>query len=240
MSEHVSTERMNDVLDGLVEAAEQDRVEVHLRECGACREAFAGLSETVSALRGLPRIAEAPEGLWSGIAARIQGTRPGAGEEGPSVLSLPGADVASRRRWTFSAPQMAAAAAVAALISAGVTWSLLAGPSAPEAGSVSPSVTVVGSPSGPAARAVSPTSGAYEAAVDELEAILTRGRGVLAPETLLTLEASLDQIDEAMAEVSEALVQDPSSEILARMLAQHRTTKLRVLRQAAAAVRASL
>ena len=238
MSTHVSTERMNDLVDGLLEAREVARVEEHLQECGACRDTYARISETVSELRALPRAAETPEAVWSGVQARIAGRAPGEGREDEGVLlTFPGGSATERRR-AFSTAHLAAAAGLAAVLSAGVTWSVLSSPaaSAPASG---PSAVQVGSPLGPAARAVSPASGAYESAVRDLEAVLAAGRGVLAPETLVTIDASLRQIDEALAEVGSALASDPSSEILGRLLANHPRAKRRVLRQAATAVMAS-
>lgn len=243
MSGHVSTERMNDALDGLLDAAAERRLEAHLQECGACRESFARLSEVVADMRALPRSGTPPEDLWAGIASRVRGIPPEAPAGETSVLAFP--DTGSRearRRWSLTGAQLAAAAVVVALLSATLTWSVTSGPTVGTGGSASgaaASAPLVGTGSGPAARAVS-AGASYDAAVSELEAILAQGRELLAPETLLTIDASLRQIDEAMAEVREALAEDPSSEILARMLAQHRTARIRLLTQAANAVQASL
>jgi hypothetical protein len=45
-------------------------------------------------------------------------------------------------------------------------------------------------------------------------------------------------VDAAIADVEQALADDPNSDLLIRMLAAHRRTKLGVLQRAAAAVQA--
>jgi hypothetical protein len=78
----------------------------------------------------------------------------------------------------------------------------------------------------------------YGEVVAELQQILAEGRGVLTAETLLTIEESLRTVDEAIADVEQALASDPGSDLLLRLLATHRRTKLGVLQRAAAAVQA--
>lgn len=236
MSTHLSIERMNDLLDGLLPAAEADAARAHLDACGVCRQDFAVLSETVAELRTLPRDARPPEHLWGDIEARIQG-RPAvrAEEETATVLAFPGTPAAppARRGILLSVPQLAAAAAVVALVSAGLVYSAVSGggmqvtpAQAPEQGPVI----------GPAARAASSGSAGYDQAIADLEALVERGRETLSPETVATLEASLASIDQALADVRDALRDDPSSELLMSMLVGHQTSKLRVLRQAAAGI----
>jgi hypothetical protein len=85
---------------------------------------------------------------------------------------------------------------------------------------------------------VSSEGARYADAVDRLERILVAGRGVLGPETLLSIEQSLGTVDAAIADIEEALVADPGSDMLRRMLSAHRSTRLGVLQRAAAAVQA--
>jgi hypothetical protein len=85
---------------------------------------------------------------------------------------------------------------------------------------------------------VSLENGGYLEALAALEQIVAGGRSVLAPETLATIEGSLRTVDAAIADVEQALADDPNSDLLIRMLAAHRRTKLGVLQRAAAAVQA--
>jgi len=89
---------------------------------------------------------------------------------------------------------------------------------------------------GPVSFAASLGDEGYAEAVRELEDILVQGRDLLAPETVATIDRSLQSIDEALTEVQAALEADPSSQVLGRMLVNHQRSRLRLLRQAAEAV----
>lgn len=225
MSGHISTERMHDLADGLVPDAEREPLEAHLRACASCRDEVAKLRELVGALGALPGDAAVPAGLWAGIEARMEGTTPGAAS-GATVLPFPGATDA-RRRVSLTLPQLAAAAVVVAVVSAGVMWGALSG-----RGAASTQAAADGNP-GSTARMVA-SGGGYGEALAQLEALVEQGRASLAPETLATLDRSLATVDSAIAEVQQALRNDPNSELLARLLANHQGAKLRVLRHAAA------
>jgi len=231
MNGHISTDTMHDLLDGLVRPSEEMFLRGHLRACARCRGEFDALEAAVTALRDLPDEARAPDGLWSGIESRIA-EAPAPASEDPQVLSLDGAR-RGPRRFSLTLPQLAAAAVVVSLLSAATVWTALSGGNAAGPDAAPASASVVESPS---ARVVSLGETGYDEAVVQLETIIEQGRDVLSPETLATLEASLRTIDGAIAEVRGALEADPSSELLARLLANHQRSKLRVLRQAAISV----
>lgn len=230
MNEHTTLDTMHDLLDGLVPPSEEMLLRGHLQACAACRKTFESLQATVLALRGMPREAAAPEGLWSDIEARIA-TSAAAAPEHAKVVPL---TVVRRgpRRFSLTVPQLAAAAVVVSLMSATIVWTALRQGSAVPADATR-SASALESPS---ARAASLGDTGYEEAVAQLQNIIDAGRDVLAPQTVVTLETSLGTIDDAIAEVREALEADPSSELLARLLANHQRSKLRVLRQAAVSV----
>ena len=247
MSEHVSTERMNEALDGALSSAELEALDRHLDGCAACRNEYARLSEVVSSIRSLPRGGEAPAEAWAGIEARIAATsrdggfdRDADGEapSGATVVEFPtAAAVESQRTFSFSAAQLALAACLVAVVSASTVWVAL-GPADGEAGRAVAASSE--SLAGAAARAVSLEDSRYGEVVDQLEAILEEGRSVLAPETLVTIEESLNTVNSAIEDIEAALADDPNSDLLLRMLATHRSTKLGVLQRAAAAVQAQV
>ncbi len=76
----------------------------------------------------------------------------------------------------------------------------------------------------------------YEQAIASLESILEQGRDRLDPQTVATIEASLGIIDRAIREARRALADDPNNPALNRLLIKYEQSKLRVLRQASAAV----
>lgn len=253
MSDHVSIERMSEALDGSPSAEERAALDEHIAECAPCRREYLRLSEIVESVRALPRGAAVPTGGWEAVSRRIAGTER-ASSAPVDVLSLPTARERGaggpRRRVSASVPQLAAATIVVAVLSSAVTWVALRSPligsgagdastllGAPvEAGPPPGRAASDGSAEGAAARAVSLEDGRYAEAVTRLEQILDAGRHVLAPETLVTIEASLRTVDTAIAEVEAALAEDPGSDLLLRLLASHRSTKLGVLQRAAAAV----
>ncbi len=234
MSDHISNARMHDLVDGLLSASEVEEAKAHVEECGACRDEYARISEVVGTLRSLPRSAEPPAGLWAGIEHRLGEADLGETlpPEAPvaEVVPLPVAR-STEGRLSFSVPQLAAAAVVLSIFSAGTVWMALSG-----GPNLQAPVSVAGPQQESAVQAVSLDAQKYDEPIAELEEILDRGRALLSRETLLTLETSLRTIDEAIAEVRTALERDPASELLTQMLVSQKRTKLRVLRQAATSV----
>ena len=235
MNDHLSATKLNDLVDGLLPAAEVASARAHVDACPVCREEYARLSEVVQQLRALPRSADTPEVAWSGIGRRIgsAGTSlPGTTDDVPAEVVPLRRRGRTPRRLTFSIPQLAAAAVVVSFVSATTVW-LALGP-----GGSSPVGIASDAPDGAyeIRTASAETAGKvaeYDAAIADLEDILGRGRVLLSPETLATLENSLQTIDDAIGEVREALERDPASELLLRMLVTQQRTKLQVLRQAA-------
>ncbi len=248
MRDHLSTERLHDLLDGLLSPEEEVRARAHLETCTKCRtehEALAGLLADLGALRPDAR---APGGLWAGIEARITAgiavdgstDRAGGDEtaapEVASILDLPTERVERRRRFSFTVPQLAAAAVIVCLVSAGGMWTALSRFGTADRAPVA--TAAPGREPGTVARMAASGDVAYDEALLELQTLVDQGRDVLAPETVETLDRSLKAIDDAIADIRGALAKDPSSELLTRMLINQQRTKLRVLRQAAVAMQA--
>ena len=229
---HHSVARMHDAVDGLLSSAEMRELDAHVAGCDPCRNDYARISETIDAIRSLPQAASTPDGLWAGIATRIEGDAPGVEDPVADVLRFPGA-AEGRRRFSFTVPQLAAAALVVSLLSGATVWAALGS-------GVPPTGFAIGADGGqgPASRVVMAASSRYEAVVSDLELILDQGRTLLSPETLLTIEQSLSTVNSAISDIETALQEDPNSDLLHRMLSTHQRTKLGVLQRAADAVRA--
>ncbi|MBI4521642.1 MAG: zf-HC2 domain-containing protein, partial [Gemmatimonadetes bacterium] len=138
-------ELLSDYLDGELSDAVRQELEIHLLDCAECRATLDGLAAVVEAAGRLePR--QPPRDVWAGIAARIAAERTHEGNVSgaPSDfvsrlrhrLSRPQiaaawmpvtAFVSFAIRYRPSIPQVAAAAVVVALLSAGTTWFLLTG-----------------------------------------------------------------------------------------------------------------
>lgn len=207
------TDRLSEYLDGDLAEAETAALEAHLDGCATCRETLAGLRRVVVRARSLEDRPPSRD-LWSGVATRI-----GAGP--------------SRRRLSFSVPQLLAAGIALAVLSGGGAWLLHPDPvrvaAVPPAPGTVP-VTTVGS-TGAAGRN-------YDSAVDDLERILADGRGRLDSTTVRVLEQNLALIDRAIAQAQRAVAADSANVYLNTHLAETMRRKIDLLRQAAALVSA--
>jgi predicted anti-sigma-YlaC factor YlaD len=212
MTCHELDERLDDWVDGALAGAEAQAVESHLAGCASCREHERQLRQLLAHAAALPRSLAPPRDLWPGIAERI--------ERGSAWSEL----------WaSWHTLGLAAAAVVLGL--AAFLWN--DGPTA---------VRTVAMPSAsPSLRPVADTAVSdpvlaaaareYEAAATALLQALQRRRGVLPPEDLARVEANLQVIDRALEEVRQALVKDPASPELNRMLVATHRKKVDVLRR---------
>jgi anti-sigma factor RsiW len=216
MTCHELDSRLDDYLDGALTGADARAVEEHLAACAACQEREQQLRRLVAHAGALPRSLTPPRDLWPQIAERI--------ERG------------SRWSWLLGSWQPAAVAAAAALaiLAASLPW--LRTPAAPT------TIRAVSMPS-PTAE-LRPVAGAaiadpalaaavdnYETAARELLDALEQRRGLLPADDLARVEANIQVIDRALAEVREALAKDPESPELNRMLVATHKKKVDVLRR---------
>lgn len=241
-------DRLSEYLDGGLKPSERARLEAHLGECAACSVALAELREVVERARTLEDVPP-PVDLWPAIEAQLT----------PRTARKPATIVDGRawwaRRFEIGLPQLAAAAVLLVMLSAGAVWLTMRrpalpvtapGPSvadrvavAPEAGSQAPAPAA---PSGP--RRI-PEAGAvidaapaglsnprYDAAVAELERTLEEGRGRLDPNTLAVVERNLNIIDRAIEEARRAVLADPGNTWLRSHLAATMKRKVDLLRSA--------
>lgn len=219
------TDRLSEYLDDELAPEERAALEVHLRGCVACGAVLADLKRIVVRARGLED--SFPErDLWPGIAARI----------GASTGEVPVVDLAAVRgrcRWTFSLPQLAAAAIALMTLSGGTVWVMRPAPSMPVASHPTAPATPVVNVSGRSTRSADQS---YAMAVSDLERVLEQGRGRLDPTTVRVIERNLATIDSAIAQAQRALAADSASVYLNSHLAETRQRKLDLLRQAAALV----
>ncbi len=212
-------ERLSEYLDGELPEAERAALETHLATCSDCPVVLADLRRVAARVRSMA--VQAPgRDLWPGIASRIGATPLRARPIG--------------RRWSFSLPQLAAAAVALMTLSGGAVWLTRSNVSAPAtvpiAASESPGTT-------PAAIHASRSAAqSYAAAVADLEQVLAGGRGQLDSTTVRVIEQNLAVIDRAIAQAQQALNADPANLYLNTHLAETMRRKLDLLRQAATLV----
>ena len=208
-------ERLSEYLDGELPASDRSALEAHLETCHECAALLGDLRRIVDRARAaeeyLPR-----RDLWPGIARQI----------GASPASSPRIG----RRWSFSLPQLAAAAILLMTLSGAAVWFLRSTALPLAAGPIATTAT-------PAAiDASSRASLSYAAAVADLERVLAAGRGQLDTTTVRVIEQNLAAIDQAIAQAQRALVADPANLYLNTHLAETMRRKLDLLRQAATLV----
>jgi anti-sigma factor RsiW len=235
MSDSADTwrDRLSDYLDEALEDSERSELEEHLEGCEECRETLVELRQVVARAG---RLVDAPPArdLWPGIAYRIRETEEGERHDARAGRASAGASPAGRRgrSFTFSVPQLAAAAVTLIALSSGIAWQVAGGFSARQA-----------EPADPVAQAPAKTdlmlasriaSSDYESAIAQLERVLDVGRERLDTATVRKVEEKLALIDKAIDDARQALAADPSNAYLNRYLAGTMRRKLDLLRRTAA------
>lgn len=226
MSDH-ATERLSAYLDGDLDPAEREAVHRHLAGCPECAAVLGELERVVASARALEDRGPATD-LWPSIAGRLA-TRGRA-----TVLPIEAGRTRTRRRLSFTMPQLAAAAIALIVLSAAAAWWWSPGP---EEVALERSIPVAGTAPEAAGVPVSLDADlAYSDALADLQSAFEASRDQLDPATVATVERNLAIIDEAIRQTVEALEADPGSTFLYDHLERSRRQKLDVLRQATLAL----
>ncbi|MBA3443330.1 MAG: zf-HC2 domain-containing protein [Gemmatimonadales bacterium] len=212
-------ERLSDYLEDDMPAAERLALEAHLETCRDCSVVVSDLRRVMNRARQMDE-RQPHRDLWPGIAKRIGATSAGAQP--------------IRRRWSFSSPQLAAAAVLLMTFSGSTVWLMRSAGSLPADGPIAatapPPATVT------AVNVRRNAAENYAAAVEDLERVLSAGRGQLDTTTVRVIEQNLAVIDQAIAQAQRALLADPANLYLNTHLAETMRRKLDLLRQAATLV----
>ena len=236
------TDQLSDYLDGELSGDQQHAVEIHLRGCAACGAVLNDLKRVVAQAASIETRPPQTD-LWAGIAGRI-----GTSDSPARVVALA---PRAARRFAFTLPQLAAAAALLIAVSGGVAWQIAARPgwadrlhdtgrdtvaqgSANVAQGFSPAGDRTGASDFARVEHVSLADAQYDAAVADLEKALKAGRGRLDASTVAIVEHNLQIIDQAINQAREALVGDPANSYLSSHLVEARRRKLDLLRRATA------
>jgi anti-sigma factor RsiW len=206
-------ERLDDYVDGALGAPAASEIEAHLRGCALCRDREQRLRQVLAHAAALPRSVAPPRDLWPDIARRL----------------------ARERSWSWRSvglrPAVLAAAATVVVALAAALWSGRA-PQAVrtvEIPAASPRTALVPVAAGVSDPVLAEAEREYAAAATALLEALQQRRARLQPETLAAVEANIEVIDRALAEVRQAIVQDPRNPELTRMLVSTHRKKVDVL-----------
>jgi predicted anti-sigma-YlaC factor YlaD len=205
-------ERLDEWVDGTLKAAAAAEVEAHLAACALCQERERRMRQLLAHAAALPRSVAPPRDLWPVIAERLERQRPWWSAAGWSPIAL-----------------AAAATVVVGLVA--VLWNAQ-GPSrvrTVEIPAASPEATLVAGAPSASDPVLAAAERDYEAAANALLEALQQRRSRLEPGTLAEVETNLQVIDRALAEVRQALVQDPANPELGRMLVSTHRKKVEVL-----------
>jgi len=204
---------LDDFVDGALLPAAASEVEAHLASCSLCRERERRLRQVLAHAAALPRSVAPPRDLWPGIAGQLE----------------------RQRSWSWHSvgfhPVALAAAATVLIGLVAALWSERAPARVRtvEIPAASPRAAFVAATPGVSDPVLAAAVEEYEAAANTLLEALQQRRARLQPEALAAVQANLEVIDRALAEVRRALVQDPSNPELSRMLVATHRKKVDVL-----------
>ena len=219
---HLTEDELHDAADGTHPPTEASRAARHLVHCARCRSEVERIRELLALAASLPRSIEPPSDLWPGIQARV---RPSAGSVRGMTTPRSRWDAFARdRRW------LAAAAVLLIVASSALTMLVVRAPS-PDVVRAPDSVAPAGVGSEPVVRTVSDD---YERLDRELAALLAANRTKMQPETVAKVERNLAIIDAAIAEIRQALAEDPGNDALRQLLKASYGQKSALVRQVSA------
>jgi len=201
-------ERMDDYVDGALDEAAFQEMELHVAACAGCRAEERALRALLAHASALPAEMAPAHDLWTGIAERLDEPRP-----------------------LWRRPRLLAGWGAGLAAAAGVVLALSAAFHGPGAAGRPPA----GPPLAPATlRSEDPVASAerqYAQAAAELMAALEQQRDRLPPETLASVEKDLRSIDAALQDVRRALATDPANPGLNHLLTSTHQRKVAVLQQ---------
>jgi anti-sigma factor RsiW len=211
---HPDETRLNDYVDGLLEADAAAGVDAHLAACAACRTEVERLRGLLALARALPDRVEPPADVWAGIAARTVG-------------------LGRARRDALRSLRLPLAAAAAALVALGATATAFvltrAGPAAVGDGDI----TLADVRDAAQTRAVVVAVEAeYDRAFDALWAELETRRDRLDPETVAVVEENLRIVNEALRAARAALDADPANRDLPLLITATHRQRLELVERA--------
>jgi hypothetical protein len=212
MTDHLTWEALNDLVDGVLPDAVAEAAESHARACATCVSALSALRATMSEARDLPESLAPPADLWNEVRATI---------EAGKVTRLPLGSAAAPRGLWVTPGRLAAAAVLLVAVTASLTGIVMR-PEAPGRVVVIPFTT-------PASWLASERE--FQASVLELRQQLEVLHDHLSPETLVKVERALATIDLAIAEGREALLRDPTNAALSELVASNYRQKIELLRR---------
>jgi hypothetical protein len=209
------TDRLSEYLDGELNAAEMELLERHLAGCDECRVTLQQLQDVVAAAHSLED-REPTSDLWAGIAAGLAAEPR---QSGTDTRVVPLRRTAAGRRFTMSAPQLAAAALLLMAFSAGAAWLISGAAGSGGRADYQQGAIFHAAHDGPGdVLLVADPQPAEPQPPADLTATLDAARATLDPATVEVLERSIESINAAITDAHAALEADPGNPFLQRQL----------------------
>ena len=220
MTHEVIKHLLDDYVTGDLTEDARAPVAEHVAACDLCRSEIGSLQAIVARARELPRSVEPPAEAWAGIRSAIA-------RDESAVREPTSAARFSERRRPY--PVAAAVVLAAVLSSAGTAWYLGAHNPAGDLPAATAVNTNSETPATLAAFTIEENN--YLRTASRLQDLLDQQEGLLAPETVAQLRASLHAIDDAIIEARNALARDPANKLLVEMLSSSYRQKVDLLRR---------
>jgi hypothetical protein len=229
---HLSEEDRHAVADGTLDPDRARDVAAHLDSCESCAKDVARLKELMRHLHDAPAAAgPSPETLntlgamWPEIRSRIEQSKvvpltPASGAR-PATGTVPGDRAATIRRRSLWVSASLAAAAIVFIILERVPRRV--GPTDLGVPTNGPSVPM---------QAVGDSSRVYEQEANTLLNDLELRRSLMRPQTAQAIDHDLRIIDQAIAELKDAIAHDPNNPALRQLLASSYRQKVELLKRA--------
>ena len=226
-AQHLTEDELHDAADGTPTPDAAGRATRHLMHCARCRADVERIRELLALAASLPRSIEPPADLWPEIRTRIVaplGMSASSPRAARPVARSPWDAMLRDRRW------LAAAAVLLIAVSSAVTALIVRNDSRDLADAAN-AVNVV---AGDRPVAVQRVNEDYERLDRELAAMLAASRDRLQPETVEKVDRNLAIIDAAIAEIRQALAEDPGNDALLQLLKASYGQKSALVRQVSA------
>jgi hypothetical protein len=210
---HLTEDERQTLADGSMPEERAHELDAHLRECETCAADVARLKRLMTRLTDSPRPDAPLDEMWPGIRSRIEQSK---------VIPLDAKG--GTRRPSFTTRHVGI---VSALIAAAAVLALVLRPSK----TIRPDLDVTPRDSVASVMAIADSLSVYE---EESRTLLNRievQRAMMRPETRASVDRDLKVIDDAIAELREAIANDPRNPALRQLLAASYRQKVELLKR---------
>jgi anti-sigma factor RsiW len=210
MTGHPGEERLNDWVDGLLDAEQAAQVEAHVAQCPTCADAVDGLRRLLALAAEMPASIEPPAGTWDAVAERT-------------------VHLGRRRREVLFGLRVpiAAAALLLMALGAGLTATLLRQSEPPAA-----ALGAAGGPDEAASMALVAAESEYDRTFQQLIAEYRNRQPQLDTTTIRVVGENLLIIDQALERARAALGVDPANQELPLLITDTHRKRIELVERA--------